>query len=131
MFFCNLGEAIKCYKCSSYSDLNCAHDDKLKSSSMANTVNCDEARRPSYALSGPLVTKCATMNIKDAAGVVIKRDCHWESYNQPQPNVCSAGINVEIDNCKICDSDYCNSATSLAGGITSLVALIVAVRALC
>lgn len=64
MLFCNLGEAIKCYKCSSYSDINCAHDETLKTSSMANTVNCDEARRPSYALSGPLVTKCASMTIK-------------------------------------------------------------------
>lgn len=137
---------------------------------MANIVNCDEARRPSYALSGPLVTKCATMSIKgnfkiisivfmmslknkitpskwchwenffyvfvfvcfeDAAGVVIKRDCHFESYNQ-KPNVCNAGINVEIGDCKICETDICNSGPSLvAGGITSLIAFIVAIRALC
>lgn len=61
-----LGEAIKCYKCSSYSDLNCAKTELLKSSNsnMANMADCDLDRRPSYAQPGQVATKCAYMTIK-------------------------------------------------------------------
>uniref|UniRef100_T1GU14 Uncharacterized protein n=1 Tax=Megaselia scalaris TaxID=36166 RepID=T1GU14_MEGSC len=74
--------AIQCYKCSSYSDLNCAKSELLKSSSMANVVNCDFDRRPNYILSSAPVTKCAYMTIKDAAGVVVKRDATMKTTHK-------------------------------------------------
>ncbi|KAL5279652.1 hypothetical protein ACFFRR_003945 [Megaselia abdita] len=124
-------EAIKCYKCSSYSDLNCAREELLKgNSNMANMVDCDLDRRPSYAQPGQMVSKCAYMTIKDSAGVVVKRDCHWENDMQ-RPDMCFAGSNVEIGECKVCKGDYCNSGTKMALGITSLAALILAMKVFC
>lgn len=118
---------------------------------MANMVDCDLDRRPSYAQPGQVVTKCAYMTIKgetfckvlcafhrnqihclnaDSAGVVVKRDCHWETDMQ-RPDMCSAGNNVDIGECKVCKGDYCNSGTKMALGITSLAALIMAMKVFC
>lgn len=78
------------------------------------------------------IIKLLSLNLfpTDAAGVVVKRDCHYE--NDPQrPDMCYAGPNVDIGECKVCKGDFCNSGTRMALGITSLAALFVALKVFC
>ncbi|XP_005179583.1 uncharacterized protein LOC101896982 [Musca domestica] len=127
----NSANAIKCYKCKSITDPGCASD-MIDENSRIAVVDCDTVPKPNSMDQYMPVTKCNRVVTSDKAGVIISRDCHFQSIGS-DPNVCTVSHSRKIDSCHTCSGDLCNSNSSagrfMAIGFTAIFALVAMVFA--
>ncbi|EDW76498.1 uncharacterized protein Dwil_GK14632 [Drosophila willistoni] len=109
-------DAIKCYQCKSLTDRNCALD-KIDATSNVRQVDCESVPKPATMEQLQPVTRCNKVVTSDAAGVIVSRDCHFETIGQ-KDNVCTVSHSRQVDKCFTCKGDLCNAS----GAATSYLA---------
>ena len=119
-------DGIKCYQCKSLTDANCAKD-MIDASSNIRQVDCDQATKPNAMEQVMAVTKCNKVVTSDKAGVIVSRDCHFETVGQ-KPDECTVSHSRQVSSCYTCKGDLCN-ASSAGRFISMSVAALLAIFA--
>ncbi|XP_030384450.1 uncharacterized protein LOC115631753 [Scaptodrosophila lebanonensis] len=122
--FMHSATAIKCYQCKSLTDPNCAKDN-IDGNSNIRQVDCDNVAKPNTMEQLQAVTKCNKVVTSDRAGVIVSRDCHFETVGQ-KDNVCTVTHSRQVESCYTCKGDLCNAsgaARFMAVGFAALLAV--------
>ncbi|XP_037958653.1 uncharacterized protein LOC119688088 [Teleopsis dalmanni] len=123
--FMHSGDAIKCYRCKSFSDANCAKE-KIEPSMNIMQVDCDSEEKPHTMDQYLPVTKCNKVVTSDNAGLIVSRGCHFEIVGQKKDE-CSVSHSRQIQSCHICKGDLCNASSAgrfVAMGMAALIAVV-------
>lgn len=94
----------------STNDPNCVEHADEALQKQLKVVDCDTSPRLSSLINPLPVTKCNKVITEDRAGVIVKRDCHYEEVGD-DPNKCIVSHGLQVKTCQICKNDLCNSAT--------------------